>query len=105
MERGNKMNVKRQVLASLDTRGIAVKYVYEYYGTAGGMLCVWDDGTASMLYHSFPSDRCVFSIRNADSGYEIPSEDIDSDIEYYIDCLEAELDRMKDNEKYYQEEV
>jgi hypothetical protein len=97
--------MKENILSSIDTREIAVQFVYEYYGTAGGMLCVWDDGTASMLYHSFPSDRCILSIRNADSGYEIAREDIDSEIDYYLDCLEAELDRLVENEEYYEEEV
>ncbi len=89
---------KKEILKNLDVGDIAAEHVVEYYTTSGGQLCVWDDGSHSMLYGSYPSSRCIFSLRNCDAGYQMSKKEVMENEQYLIDCLTYSIDVALDYE-------
>jgi len=83
-----------KVLEEIDLNEIADQNVMDYFCTSGGQLCIWDDGTASMLYGSQPSERCLVSLRSADCGYELKKCNVRENKGYYTETLRDELERL-----------
>ena len=83
-----------QVLEEIDLNEIADQNVMDYFCTSGGQLCIWDDGTASMLYGSHPSERCLVSLGSADCGHEMKKRHLRDNKGYYTEMLRDEIERL-----------